>query len=75
MGSSNRLNAITLTDVLERLKERVDEVSLLEILDISAEEIVDRFAEKVEERFEELKEELFEEFDDSDVQVREEDEA
>lgn len=70
MGN-NRLNGITLTDVLDRLKERVDEISLLEILDISSEDIVDKFQDKIEEKFEELREELFEEFDDSDTDIKE----
>jgi hypothetical protein len=72
MGN-NRLNGITLTNVMDRLKERIDEVSLLEILDISSEEIVDRFQDRIEERFEMLREELFEEFDDSDMDIIRED--
>jgi hypothetical protein len=40
---------MTLTEIMEVLK-REDEVSLLEILDISSEEIVDRFEDRIEER-------------------------
>lgn len=45
--------AVTLTfkEVLESLKQ-VDEVTLLEVLDISSEDIVDRFEDKVDERYE-----------------------
>lgn len=45
---------MTLEDLKNRLKTQVDEVSLLEVLDISAEELVDRFEDKIEARMEEL---------------------
>jgi hypothetical protein len=35
-----------------------DEITVLEILDISAEELVERFIDKIEERYEELEKEL-----------------
>lgn len=40
---------LTLNDVKERLK-KLDETTLLEILEISSEEIVERFEDKIEER-------------------------
>lgn len=43
--------SLTLNDISEKLK-REDEVSLLEILEISSEELVDRFQDKVEEKLE-----------------------
>ena len=48
---------LTLNDVKDRLKQQ-DEVSLLEILDISAEDIVERFSDVIEDRYESLREEL-----------------
>lgn len=42
---------LTFKEVLESLKQ-VDEVTLLEVLDISSEDIVDRFEDKVDERYE-----------------------
>lgn len=48
---------LTLEDVCERLK-KIDEVSLLEVLEINSEEIVDRFIDKVELDLAELQEEL-----------------
>jgi hypothetical protein len=39
--------ALTFTDICNRLKH-VDEISLLELLDITSEDIVDRFADKIE---------------------------
>ena len=47
---------LTLQELIERLR-REDEVSLLEMLDISSEEIVQKFEELIEERYEELSEE------------------
>lgn len=48
---------LTLNDVKERLS-RYDEVTLLEVLDVSSEELVDRFEDLIEEHYEELAEEL-----------------
>ena len=52
---------LTLTDLLDKLK-KIDEISLMEVLDISSEDLVDRFVDKVEERYESL----LEEFDELD---------
>jgi hypothetical protein len=41
---------MTFTELCEWLKT-LDEVTLLELLDISAEDIVDRFEDRVEENF------------------------
>ena len=49
--------SLTLPDIMDRLK-RLDEVSLLEILNISSEDIVERFADKIEDRADILEEEL-----------------
>ena len=48
---------LTLNDVKDRLKQQ-DEISLLEILDISAEDIVERFSDIIENNYETLAEEL-----------------
>lgn len=48
---------LTLNDVKERLS-KYDEVTLLEVLDVSSEELVDRFEDLIEEHYEELAEEL-----------------
>lgn len=44
---------MTLHDLTEKLK-KVEEVTLMEILEISSEELVDRFLDKVEEKFDAL---------------------
>lgn len=48
---------LTLTDVMARLKQ-LDEVTLLEVLEISAEDLVERFIDKIENNYEELEKEL-----------------
>lgn len=43
--------ALTFEDVKEKLISK-DEITLLEILDISSEELVERFQDKIEDRIE-----------------------
>ena len=57
---------VTYQDLLERLK-KIDEVSLLEILEISSEDIVDAFQDKIEEKAEQLSRE-FEDVDEEEIQ-------
>ena len=38
---------------MERMS-KLDEITLLEVLNISSEELVDRFADKIEDKFDEL---------------------
>ncbi len=45
---------ITLEELCEQLKERVDPDLLVEELDISTEELVDRFEDKIAQRFNRL---------------------
>lgn len=49
--------SLTLRDVQDRLK-LLDEITLLEVLDISSEDLVDRFADRIEEKIDELEVEL-----------------
>ena len=49
--------SITFHELKEHLK-RIDETSLLEILDISSEELVERFSDIIEDRYEELREDF-----------------
>ena len=59
-------NMLTLTDLQERLK-KIDEISLLEILEISSEDLVDRFVDLIENKYDILKEEFEEEDTESDL--------
>ena len=47
--------AYTLRDIIDKLKQ-FDEITLLEMLDISSEELLERFIDKVENNFEQLEE-------------------
>ena len=53
---------LTFTDVCDRLKQQ-DEISVLEVLEITAEELVDRFQDKVEDKIDYLIDDL----EDEDV--------
>jgi hypothetical protein len=45
--------AYTLRDIIDKLKQ-FDEITLLELLDISSEELLERFIDKVENNFDQL---------------------
>ena len=49
--------ALTFKDVCDKL-EKLDEITLLEVLDISSEEIIAKFQDKIDDNFEELSEDL-----------------
>jgi len=49
--------ALTFKEVCEKL-EQIDEISLLEVLDISSEELVVKFEDKINDKLEELAEDL-----------------
>jgi len=49
--------ALTLMDICERLKH-LDEITLMEVLEISSEDLIDRFMDKIEDNADMLEEEL-----------------
>ena len=55
----------TLADIINHLR-RIDEISLLEVLDISSEDIVDRFGDKIEDKYELLREDFEDEEDEQE---------
>jgi hypothetical protein len=57
---------ITLTELMEKLKT-VDEVSILELLNLTSTDIVDRFEDIIEENYDRL----VKEFDEQDFQEEE----
>jgi len=58
----------TIEEVMEQLKQ-IDEVTLLEVLNISSEDIIDRFRDKIEDDPERYRLELAQWFDeDTDVE-------
>jgi len=44
---------MTIHDLFDRLKE-LDELSILEILDLSSEQLIDRFQDEIEDKFDDL---------------------
>ena len=56
--------ALTFKDVCDKL-EKLDEITLLEVLDISSEEIIAKFQDKIDDNFEELLEDL----DDGQIEL------
>jgi hypothetical protein len=60
MGKLYEINMKTITDIIEELKQ-IDEISLLEILDISSEDILEKFKDLIEERLEYFQQDLEEE--------------
>lgn len=55
--------SLTLTDLQEKLKH-IDEISLMEILEITSEDLVNRFIDKIDDKFDDL----VEEFDEGDLE-------
>lgn len=47
----------TLADIINHLKN-IDEISLMEILEISSEDIVDRFGDRIEDKYDNLREDF-----------------
>ena len=68
MTTGPRSDMLTLKDVADRLKKQ-DEISVMEILELTSEDLVERFMDRVEERFEELQDDLCDDasmYDDND---------
>lgn len=54
---------LTLLDIKEKLK-LLDEITILEVLNISTEDLLERFTDKIEDRADELEGELEEDEDE-----------
>jgi hypothetical protein len=63
--------ALSFKEVCEELT-KIDETTLLEILDISSEEIVNKFQDKIEDNLEELSNDLDEHINQLDIIFNEE---
>lgn len=50
---------LTLTELQEKLKQ-IDEISLMEVLEITSEDLVDKFKHRINEKYEELAREFAE---------------
>ena len=54
---------LTLNEIYDKLKN-IDEITLLEILNISSEDLVDRFKDEIDEQADRLEKELQDEIDE-----------
>lgn len=59
--------AMTYEDIANRLRQ-IDEISLLELLEISSEDIVDRFPDRIEENLEKFEEDFEDDFDNNNME-------
>lgn len=50
--------ALTLEELKERMAARLDETTILEVLEIDAEMLVERFSDEIETRFDKLCQDL-----------------
>ena len=55
----------TLADIINHLR-RIDEISLLEVFEISSEDIVDRFGDFIESKYDLLREDFEDEEDEQE---------
>ena len=55
----------TLADIINHLR-RIDEISLLEVLEISSEDIVNRFEDRIEDKYDLLREDFEDEDDEAE---------
>ena len=55
----------TLADIINHLR-RIDEISLLEVLEISSEDIVNRFEDRIEDKHDLLREDFEDEDDEAE---------
>ena len=60
---------MTINELFDKLKE-LDELSILEILNVSSEELVDRFQDEIEDKYDELTVKF--EHEDNEIMGREE---
>lgn len=64
-SAGKRIMAVTLEELKQKLKDHVDETTLLEILDINSDELVERFEDKIDDRFDKLVRDHFDSDQDS----------
>ena len=59
---------LTLEELKEKLAERLDEITLLELLSINSYDIVERFEDFIENNYDRLMKEIDDEYDINELQ-------
>jgi hypothetical protein len=59
---------LTLEELKERLAERLDEITLLELLNITSYDLVERFADLIEDNYDKLQKEINDDYETDELQ-------
>lgn len=68
MNWKRKLNMqLTLEELKERLADRLDEITLLELLNITSYDIVERFADLIEDNYDKLQKEINDDYETDEL--------
>jgi hypothetical protein len=59
---------LTLEELKERLADRLDEITLLELLNITSYDLVERFADLIEDNYDKLQKEINDDYETDELQ-------
>jgi hypothetical protein len=59
---------LTLEELKERLADRLDEITLLELLNITSYDLVERFSDLVEDNYDKLQKEINDDYEPDELQ-------
>ena len=59
---------LTLEELKERLANRLDEITLLELLNITSYDLVERFSDLVEDNYDKLQKEINDDYETDELQ-------
>ena len=55
--------ALTLEELKQKIAERLDEITLLEVLGITSYDLVERFSDLIEDNYDKLHREIYDDYD------------
>jgi hypothetical protein len=59
---------LTLEELKERLADRLDEITLLELLNITSYDLVERFSDLIEDNYDKLQKEINDDYETDELQ-------
>jgi hypothetical protein len=59
---------LTLEELKERLADRLDEITLLELLNITSYDLVERFSDLIEDNYDKLQKEINDDYEPDELQ-------